>query len=237
VKKIILICLSVLIINLSIPNFLQADFRYQVDFTSRYIWRGFDLNPSKQPALQPSFEYSCGDCGFTLNFWSSISFNDKSNHEIDLNFTYDFKLSEDFSLSAGFTFYGWYFVDNFSFRENTSQEVFVSAGLPKLFFQPRLTVFYDFGNGDGFYVLLESLYNHLFSKSLQISLAASLGYNGGQWLAEGVGPGFSDFNLGIALLLKTGRFAFSPFTRYTFVLLDAIGTENHFLIGISLIYK
>lgn len=236
-KKTILICLSILIFNLSIPNFLQADFRYQVDFTSRYIWRGFDLNPNKQPALQPSFEYSCGDCGFTLNFWSSISFNNKDANEIDLNFTYDFKLSENFSLKAGFIFYGWYFVENFSFKDNTSQEVFVSAGLPKLFFQPRLTVFYDFGAGDGFYVMLDTLYNHWFSRSWQLSLSASLGYNGGQWLVESVNPGFSDFNLGLSLLFKTGRFELSPFTRFTFVLLDAIGTEDHFIFGVSVIYK
>lgn len=236
-KKIILISLSTLLICLSISNYLQADFRYQVDFTSRYIWRGFDLNPNKQPALQPSFEYSCGDCGFALNLWSSFSFNDKDFNEIDLSFIYDFKLSKKFSLKAGFIFYGWYFVDNFSFKENTSQEVFVSVGLPKLFFQPRLMVFYDFGNGDGFYILLDSLYNHWFSKSWQFNLSASLGYNGGQWLAEGVDSGFSDFNVGLSLLYKTGRFEFSPFSRYTMVLLDAIGTENHFVFGVSVIFK
>lgn len=216
---------------------LVADFDYQVDFTSRYIWRGFDLNPNSQPALQPSIEYSCGDCGFTLNLWSSISFNNKDANEIDLNFTYDFKISRDFSLKAGFIFYSWFFVDAFSFKENTTQEVFVSAGLPTLFFQPRLTVFYDFANGDGFYILLESQYTHQFSGSVKASFLVSLGYNGGQWLAEGTEPGFSDLNFKFSPSFKLKRFTISPFACYTFVLLEAIGTENHFWFGVSVIFK
>jgi hypothetical protein len=140
-------------------------------------------------------------------------------------------------LNAGFIFYGWYFADDFSFRENTSQEVFVSFGLPKLFFRPQLSFYYDFGNGDGFYLLLEGRHLHRFSESWGMSLAASLGYNGGQWLADGADHGFSDLNLLLALHYKTGHFEISPFARYTAVLLDAIGTENHFYVGISLIYK
>ena len=237
VKKIKLAFIIGMVLGLCFSSFLKGDFRYQVDFTSRYIWRGFDLNPSKQPALQPSFEYSCGDCGFTFNFWSSISFNNKDYNEIDLSFSYNFKISRDFSLNAGFIFYGWYFVDDFSFKDDTSQEVFVSAGLPKLFFHPKLTLFYDFGIGDGLYILLESRYTHEFSRSVKTDFFASLGYNGGQWLAERAEPGFSDLNLGLSFLFKTGRFEFSPFARYTFVLLEAIGTENHFWFGVSVIFK
>jgi uncharacterized protein (TIGR02001 family) len=216
---------------------LSAEFTYQVDFTSRYIWRGFDLNPNKQPALQPSIEYSCEGCGFSLNLWANISFNNKDFHEIDLNFTYDFNVSKHFSLNAGIIFYGWYFVDNFSFQDNTTQEIFISAGFPRFFLHPRLTVYYDFGNGDGIYVLLEGYYIHEFTRRIKTVFQASLGYNGGQWLADGVDPGFSDLNLGFNLLFKTGRLKISPFIRYTFVLLDAIGTDNHFWFGISLIYK
>jgi uncharacterized protein (TIGR02001 family) len=216
---------------------LRAEFVYRVDLTSRYIWRGFDRNPQMNPALQPSFEYSCGDCGFTLDFWSSISFESRDYHEIDLRFTYDFRVSESFSLNAGFVFYGWYFAEDFSFRENLSYEIFASVGLPKLFFRPRMTFFYDFGNGDGFYLLFDGCHIQRLSNKWRIDLTASLGYNGGQWLEEGAGPGFSDLNLGLALRFKSGRLVFSPFARYTFVLLDAIGTDDHFWYGISVIFK
>ena len=221
---------------LSCP-FLKGDFLYRVDVTSRYIWRGFDLNPSKQPALQPSFEYSCGDCGFTFNFWSSFSFNNKDYNEIDLSFSYDFKLSGNLSLNAGFIHYGWYFVDDFSFNKDTTQEIFVAAGLMKLCFHPRLTLFYDFGNGDGFYLLLESHFLKKFSKTIEAVLYGSLGYNGGQWLAEGSDPGFSDANLGADLTFRFGRVTMTPFLRFTRVLLEAIGRQTHFWFGISVSFQ
>lgn len=216
---------------------LKADFLYRVDLTSRYIWRGFDLNPNKQPALQPSFEYSCGDCGYTLNLWSSFSFNNKDYNEIDLSFTYDFKLRGNLSLNAGFIFYGWYFVDNFSFKEDTTQEIFMSVALPKLCFQPRLTLYYDFGNGDGFYILFDSTFSHEFSRSIKTDLFASLGYNGGQWLAEGADPGFSDANLGADLVFRCGKVSISPFVRVTRVLLEAIGKQTHVWFGISVSFR
>ena len=216
---------------------LMGYFQYRVDFTSRYIWRGFDLNPNKQPALQPSLEYGCGDCGFTFSLWSSFSFSDRNANEIDLAFTYDFRLRGNLSLNAGFIHYGWSFVDNFSFREDTTQELFISAALPKLCFHPRLTVFYDFGNGDGFYILLEGSYAHRFSGSVKGVLSGSLGYNGGQWLAEGSDPGFSDANLGADLIFRLGRFTVSPFLRLTRVLLEAIGRQTHFWFGLSISYQ
>jgi hypothetical protein len=65
----------------------------------------------------------------------------------------------------------------------------------------------------------------------------TFGYNGGQWLAEGTETGFSDLNLGAVLLFKFKRFIISPFSRYTFVLLDGVSNGNHFWFGISLTFK
>ncbi len=74
-------------------------------------------------------------------------------------------------------------------------------------------------------------------KFLETTSSASLGYNGGQWLAEGSDRGFSDFNIGISLAYAWNELRIIPFVNYTFVLLDAIGKENHFWFGISLIYE
>jgi hypothetical protein len=109
--------------------------------------------------------------------------------------------------------------------------------MPKIVFGPAITVFYDFTNGDGFYILLETGYSCEPMRSLKTSLSASLGYNGGQWLAEGTDHGFSDLNIGLSLAYAWNDFQIIPFANYTFVLLDAIGKENHFWFGISLIYE
>jgi uncharacterized protein (TIGR02001 family) len=215
---------------------LSAEFQFQADYATRYIWRGFDLNPYKKPVLQPSIEYSLGDSGLSMDLWMSFSFENKELNETDLTLTYSRKLSEHFSLKAGLIHYGWYFAPNFRFEDDTSHEIFASLGMPKTVFHPEITIFYDFTNGDGLYVLLETGVSCEPLRSLKTSLSASLGYNGGQWMAEETDPGFSDLNIGLSFAYTWNDFQFIPFAHYTFVLLDAIGKENHFWFGISLIY-
>lgn len=216
---------------------LMAEFSIQADLASRYIWRGFDLNPYRKPVFQPSVEYEFGESSLSLNCWASFSFENKDANEIDLTLKYNYKPSENISLSAGLIHYGWYFVENFRFGDDTSHEVFVSAGLPEVFFDPSVEVYYDFTNGDGFYVLLKAGYSLKLHESIVTNFSSSLGYNGGQWLAEGVDPGFSDLNFGMTLLFKTKIFRISHFVNYTIVLLDAIGKENHFWLGVSVSTK
>ncbi len=215
---------------------LQAELRFQTNLVSRYIWRGFDLNPYKKPVFQPSVVYEFGNSGLCLDVWMSFSFANKELNETRLTLAYTRRLSEYLSIRAGLLHYGWYFAPNFRFEDDTSHEVFAGMGMPGFVLQPAVTVFYDFTNGDGLYVLLETEYSYQPITSLETSLSASLGYNGGQWLAEGVDPGFSDLNLGISLAYAWKKLRMIPFAKYTFVLLDAIGKENHFWFGISLIY-
>jgi hypothetical protein len=88
-----------------------------------------------------------------------------------------------------------------------------------------------------FLCLLGISHSNLLAKfHFQTSFSASLGFNGGQWLAEGTDPGFSDLNIGITLPYAWDELRIIPFANYTFVLLDAIGKENHFWFGISMIY-
>lgn len=216
---------------------LIADFNYQLNISSSYIWRGFDLNPTQKMVLQPSVDYSFGKSGLALNLWGSFSFVNRETNEIDLTLSYTFKAAKNFSLKAGFIHYGYYFGENFSFENNTSHELFITAGLPNTITHPTLTVFYDFTNGDGLYLQLETGHSIIITPSIQTELSASLGYNGGQWLAEGVDPGFSDLNIGMAVSLEYKDWIITPYTNYTFVLLDALGNDNFFWFGISVGYS
>jgi uncharacterized protein (TIGR02001 family) len=235
-KKILVMTAFCCLFGLCLSN-VSAEFHFQADFATRYIWRGFDLNPYKKPVLQPSIEYSLGNSGLSLDLWMSFSFENKELNETDLTFSYSRKLSDQFSLTAGLIHYGWYFAPNFRFEDDTSHEVFASLKMPEIVFQPEITIFYDFTNGDGLYILLATGYFCEPVRSLKTSLSASLGYNGGQWLAEGIDPGFSDLNIGLSLAYAWNNFQVIPFANYTFVLLDAIGKENHFWFGISMIYE
>lgn len=236
-KKKSIFLTTLFIISVFLNTNLIAEINYKVDFSSRYIWRGFDLNPIKKPVIQPSIDYAFGGSGLFLNIWGSISFENKETNEIDLTLTYTFKTPENISISAGIIHYGMYFVEDFNIKDNTNHEIFVSAGLPNMRLNPSLSIFYDFTNGDGLYVLFKTGYSLKLFKTIGADLSASLGYNGGQWLAEGVDPGFSDLNFGIAIPFNINKFNISPFVNYTIVLLDAIGNENHLWFGVSVGYK
>jgi uncharacterized protein (TIGR02001 family) len=234
------------ILNISILYFilsvfghppLNAGVRYQLDFSSSYIWRGFDLNPSKKPVLQLSVDLDLGQSGFAVNLWSSFSFVSSKLNEFDLTLSYSTDLTKDISIEAGLIHYAWYFTDNFKFKDDTSHEVFFSFGIPNLFFEPALSIYYDFTVGDGLYIQFDIGHSFPILKSLELALSSSLGYNGGQWLANESDSGFSDLNFGLALPFTTGRFQALAFANYTIVLLETIGQENHFWLGFSVSYK
>jgi hypothetical protein len=187
--------------------------------------------------VQPSADFSFGKSGLALNIWSSFSFVNREANEIDLTLSYTFKTAKNVLLKAGLIHYGYYFTENFSFDDNTSHELFISAGLPNTITHPTLTVFYDFTNGDGFYFQLETGHSIPLTPSAKADFSASLGYNGGQWLAEGVDPGFSDLNIGMAASIEFRDWIITPYANYTFVLLEALGNDDYFWFGIKVDYS
>jgi hypothetical protein len=230
--------LLVLIVFLSLP-LIGKTFSFQVDVTSRFIWRGFDLLPDNNSALQPSLTFDLGDSGFSLNIWASFALTDRDIYkywdEIDLTLTYALKTPEALSLVLGFTNYGYWFARNFEFKDNTTQEFFVELGFPKVPLSPTLTAFYDINLGDGLYVQLTG--GHAVPLGgLTLDLAAALGYNAGMFLPEGADTGFSDLTIGASLPIKLGGLTLSPFVNYTFVFLDAVNDDNELWFGASLIF-
>lgn len=228
----IAIPLTVLLLLAMTPLLHAGNISGGVDFFSRYIWRGWDLNLDKKPVLQPSLTYTFGDSGFAFNVWFSISFENKELFETDFTLSYDFQVSENIAISAGIIHYAWYATKGFKFSDNTNHEVYLSAALPKLFLGPALSLYYDFTNGDGLYAEASVGHSIKLAKTLTADLSASLGYNFGQWLPEDV-DGFSDLNIGIAIPIKAGKVTITPMATYTFVLLDEIGEDGHFWAGCS----
>jgi len=210
---------------------------YQVDLVSSYIWRGWDAYPVHQPAFQPSVTYEFGGSGFSVNTWFSFSFEkDTRLHEVDLTLEYSLDLSESISLTLGYMHYNWFLTKGFTFRDNTTNEVYVIATFPRMVFNPEIKVYYDYHNGDGIYASLALSHLLKLNRTFNALFSASLGYNDGQWLPDGAETGFSDLNLGIAAPFKIGEVEFIPSLNYTFVFLDDISKTNHFKAGISLVF-
>lgn len=227
-----------------VVNLMSEDnsggFSYQIDLTSRFIFRGMDLLSNNNPAIQPSITYTFGESGFTLNLWGSFALSERERckylDEIDLTLAYAFKTSGKYSLVVGFINYGFWFSQKHKLKDKTTQEFFVEAGLPGVLFSPTLTAYYDVNLGDGLYLELIGKHKVALFKNTSLDLSATLGYNAGQWLPEGAETGFSDLTIGAALPLKTGKITLSPFINYTFVFLDELNCGNEFWFGVSLIF-
>ena len=215
---------------------LLAQLDIGIEYSSSYIWRGFDLNPREKPILTPWLAYNLGQTGIHLEACGIFSFQDKEINEFDFILSYTYPGFKQIQLTGGIIHYGWYFAEDFQFKYDTSHEVFFQAKIIDLPITPSLNVYYDFTNGDGFYAELEAKFGFQIWKEFGVSTYGSLGYNGGQWLAEEVDPGFSDLNLKIDFPISIGRILATPFIQKTYVLLEAIGRKSYFLYGLSMSY-
>jgi hypothetical protein len=225
---------------LSVVNLTAGGFTYQLDFTSRFIFRGMDLLYDNKPAFQPSVTYEFGDSGFSLNAFGSFCLSDRSvykySDEIDLTLSYAFKTPEKYSLVVGFTHYALYFSRNFTFKGNTTQEFFIELGLPGVFLSPTFAAYYDINHGDGLYMQLSGAHSAKLTEKLNIDLSASLAYNAGKTVGSQRIKGFNDLTVGAAVPIKTGKLTVAPFVNFSIIFLDAINNENEFWFGLSFIF-
>jgi len=211
--------------------------QWSVDFASRYIWRGFDLNPVHQPIVQPGAVFAFGTSGLSLECLGIISFAHLEVNEIDMTLSWEGKIGRGISFGAGLIHYGRWWTPGFRFGRDTSHEFFLSLGMPDTLFAPAVTLFCDFTAGNGIYLQAEAGYSITVSDRLEIGFPVSFGYNGGQWLERGEKTGFSDLNVGASLAWRTGRLTIAPYLWVTRVLLEAIGRRTHIWFGLSLVLE
>jgi len=226
------IIIALAIVLMTAP-LLPAETEWRLDLCSRFIWRGFDLNPQNQPTVQPSLTHRISDSGFFVNIWSSFSFVDRTVNEIDFSLFYDFMLSEDYTVILGFNHYGYYFNRPFRFRPHTSQEVYASLALPVLFLSPMATVYYDFNQGSGLYAEFRGEIHLYSSPTLSALLTASLGYNDRQWIPD---SGWSDLSFEASFPVSLNGLKITPRMTYTFIFLDSVNPDNELAFCVAIIF-
>jgi uncharacterized protein (TIGR02001 family) len=214
---------------------LAATASFEIGWVSRYVWRGFDLYADNHQALQPCLALEFADSGFSLELWSSFALTGSdeygSSGEVDLTLSYDFMLNEKIALNAGLIHYGYYFAKAFSARKDTTLEAFLSVELPEAFLSPSLSLYYDFNLGSGCYLQLECRHRVPLGKSLDLELAASLGYNGKLFIAA---SGFSDFSWQLAVPLRLGAASLTPHIDGSVVFLKEVNDHNEWWAGLTL---
>jgi len=142
------------------------------DVFSNYVWRGQKL--SNTWVVQPSVGITYGAFGANLwgNYDSDSKIDEGSGHgeftetDITLNYT---RSIDKLTLTAGYIYYD---LNN----ANDTQEVYISAGYDVLL-KPALTVYYDFDEGDGAFIVASIGHTVEIAKGYNLNLGASASYN------------------------------------------------------------
>lgn len=168
--------LVVLLICLSFSNVFAEEIKAtgaaSVDVMSNYVWRGQKL--SNSVVVQPSVGITYGVFG--ANIWSNYDSNSKIDegdghgefNETDVTLSYT-RSVDKWTFGAGYIYYA---LNN----ANDTQELYLSAAYDMLL-KPALTVYYDFDEGNGAFIVASVGHSLEVAKGINWNLGASAGYN------------------------------------------------------------
>jgi len=213
--------LSMIIIFATASSINAQQFSFDAAYSSRYIWRGFELVPNNKPAIQPSITYKIPKFGLWLNLWGSFAFIDrdltKASDEFDISIGFSKSLpGKLIELSAGFIYYTFPNAGG----DNTSPELNASIAFSRFPLSPSLTLFYDMNLGTGLYALADFSQSLLFTP---ITLRTTIGYNSSQFID---GSGISNIVFSAVYDLSIGVVSLSPGIYYSYIPMDRVNIEN-----------
>ena len=193
-----------------------------VDVMSNYVWRGIKVSNSW--VVQPSVGIGYG--GFAANIWGNYdsdvaesTSNGDTGHgemsEVDITVSYT-KTFDKLTLGGGYIYYAF---DGF----NDTQEAYVTASYDVLL-SPSLTVYYDFDEGNGAFIIASIGHTFKLPKDMGLKLGALASYN----IENGImgfdedGDKFSNFynaELNAALTIPiTKALSITPKVAYSFAI-------------------
>jgi hypothetical protein len=182
------------------------------DFMSQYIWRGQQL--SDEIVIQPSVGITYG--GFGVNLWANYDTDTNEHNETDLTLNYANSIDK-FSYDAGYIYYALDSIDD-------TQEFYLSLAYDVIL-SPSLTVYYDFDEGEGAFIVAAIGHSLELPKGMTLDLGASASYIADNKLVlDKDGDEFSDFyngDLSASLTIPvTEAISISPMVAYSFALSD-----------------
>ncbi|MGV8152590.1 MAG: hypothetical protein ACP5OG_05905 [Candidatus Nanoarchaeia archaeon] len=232
------------IANLSQIAFCEQDSKslgigIDMDFVSKYIWRGQVIN--NEPVFQPSLNFSYQN--WQANIWGSVDMTNP--HDKDWEFT---EVDYTLTYSNNFPVIDWlnYTAGVICYRlpgdeEFTTTEAFFGISA-EVFLNPSLTVYRDIDEAKGTYFSLgishsiENIFE--ISKEIPVGLAlsANLGfankkYNSFYWsndIAEINNSGFNDFSLVAAFPFEIRGWTIAPSVSYITLLRNDIRSSDNY---------
>ena len=210
-------------------------------FSDKYIWRGIRLNEEgvNQGALDVSYE--AGDLGTVgVKVWYNFDLDSENNEsgdfsEVDYTLYWE-RTFDALTLGAGFIYH-----DFSEVNMGSTQEIFISAAVDMVL-NPKLTVFYDLNEVDGFYIDLSIGHSiDLDVLDATLDFGASLGYaddDQASFYYAGAESGFTNYSLSTAVnfpLLE--NITLTPSVVYYGLLEDADNqnmADDDFVFGVNL---
>lgn len=143
-----------------------------VDVLSNYVWRGQKLSNSW--VVQPSVGITYGSFG--ANIWGNYDGDSKvdegNDHgeftETDITLTYTYAIDK-VSLTGGYIYYALS-------GANDTQEAYL-AGSYNTLLKPTLTMYYDFDEGNGAFIVASIGHSFEVAKGMPLNLGALASYN------------------------------------------------------------
>ncbi len=178
-KRMRVILTAVFIVCISVTGVYAEEIKKSgyasVDVMSNYVWRGQKLSNSW--VLQPSVGINYG--AFGANIWSNYDSDrkeatsgDESGHgkitETDITMTYTHSIDK-LTLTGGYIYYALE-------GANDTQEFFVSASYD-MFMNPSLSVYYDYDEGNGAFIVAGIGHTFPVAENIGIKLGATASYN------------------------------------------------------------
>ena len=201
---------------------------------SRYIFRGSDIVRNDRPAVQPSLTLNLGESGLWFNVWSAIALVDTDFVELDFILGYDRVLSKDITLSTGIGYFPFPSYPNYPDKNSTSPEIYLGTTFSSIPLSPRLTAYYDFNLGDGFYLTFD-LQKSFILRGRILRPTFLLAYTN-QNKGFGVDPGLSDICFGLSTDFVFKKLTLTPSLNYVIVLNETINQEDEIWAGLSINY-
>ena len=174
----IMASVSALTVNAEISNSGSAS----VDVMSNYVWRGIKL--SNSGVVQPSVGITYG--GFGANLWANYDTGINEHNETDLTLNYAYSINK-LGLDTGYIFYALEGIED-------TEEVYLAVSYDAVL-SPSITVFYDYDEGEGFFVVASIGHSFELPQKLSFDLGASASYNADNLVMgpDVAGKEFSDF--------------------------------------------
>lgn len=224
------------------PSYAQTAIstKLDLDYVSKYVWRGQVLNPD--PVLQPSLTFTHNN-SLSFNLWSSLDATDVNTEqgqatEIDYTLNYAWSAGGK-CLNAGLIDYVF---PHTQFNSTAEAYSSVCFGGP---FSPSLAVNYDFDEGHGYYASFTTGYTCTMPwqkgmpSTLNLSARVSYATAGCNELYFATDKAaFTDLLLSASAPIVTkGRLSITPSLSYSTLidhsLRQAVKSPDNFIAGLT----